>query len=88
LRQKEAFLRFSQDAVLDDAERFLEVLPTLPQDEQDIVLCVHLLCQMFDGDLDREEFEYWQRIFAVVREPGPAQRQDKAALQQVAREFR
>lgn len=43
-------------AVLDDAETFLEVLPTLAADV--FVLCVHLLCQMFD--LDRKEFDYWQ----------------------------
>ena len=70
---------------LDDLEQFLEDLPKLAPDEQSIVLQVHLLCEMFDGDLDKSEFDYWIKIFQVVH-PGTVL--DKYALQQVAREFR
>ena len=74
------------DSALDSSDRFLEDLPSLPEDERSVVLCVHLLCEMFDGDLDRAEFRLWQKIhYQLHPEAGPI---DEGALQAVARDFR
>ena len=59
---------------------------------QNAVLCVMLLTEMFDGDLDPEEFEVWERISMLLWDHSDKQEPhvpvDQYALQQVARDFR
>ena len=80
------------DSKLDSLEQFLADLPSLDAEEQNAVLCVMLLTEMFDGDLDPEEFEVWERISDLLWENGdrrePHVPVDQYALQEVARDFR